>query len=585
MSQVVFVKTELLKPILLSFLLSFICLNVNGQNPDYESIAGKSYADRHLFLFYNFHTHYKVGTDSASYFQRVAKLAEVARRTRDKELELEAEFLKYIFLSSRDYPGYLPEMNSLLEKVDREQITQLQARVRQAIGFHYFYEKNNYGEAYFYINDSYPYLQKLSIEELPDKQELLYNIGYFNYMIGYDTKALMFLDKAEDLTNNYYKTLECNITHTKGLIYEQSGNYEKAMENFHAVYELAQSIKNDIWIRVAKNSIANVLIIQNQYDRALEFLNEYPELNANDSEETAVVVARKLMLLGKIYTAQEKWDKLSEVTPELKGLLTAINIPLMIKKEIYRLLAVDEEKKGNFREAYFYKDSALIITNDYFKIKNDLGLKQTLEKERIEELLKEKMKTEHQQKVTLITRISLLVILVLIIVLSIVIFIRQKEKFKKKRLEVEFELSESKAKLADLLSDLKSKDKEVQAYEHELERLYQNIDKDEGKINEKQKTLEALLSKPIMTDSKWLVFKRSFDRINPGYFEKLHKKIPNISPAEIRYMYLRKLNLTPKEIAYVLGISQSSIRQYKHRIRAKIELDSEENINQFLDSI
>src|SRR5690606_9961797 len=162
-------------------------------------------------------------------------------------------------------------------------------------------------------------------------------------------------------------------------------------------------------------------------------------------------------------------------------------------------------------------------------IKNDQGLKQTLEKERIEELLKEQMKTEHQQKVTLVTRISLVIILVLMIILSIIIFIRQKEKFKKKRLEVEFELNESKAKLADL----KSKDKEVQAYEDELEELYQNIDKDENQITETQKTLEALLSKPIMTDNKWLVFKRSFDRVNPGYFEKLHQQIPNISQAEI----------------------------------------------------
>lgn len=538
-----------------------------------------------MFLFDKFYLNHDLRADSAKYFQEVEKLSKVAEKAKDRELILETEFLKFNYLSSKNYTDYLKEIKEFLEEVDKSSITQLQARVRQAMGLHYFYEKNNYGEAYIYLNDSYSFLQKLSVEELPDKQELLYNIGYVNYMIGYDAKALKFLDEAEDLTNNYYSTLECNITNTKGLIYEQSGNYEKAMENFHAVYDLGKKIKNDIWMRVAKNSIANVLITQKKYDEALKFLNGYPELNANDSEETGVVVARKLMLLGKVYLVKEKWNQLSEITPELKNLLNLYKIPLRIRKEIYPLLAADEEKKGNFREAYFYKDSALILANDYFKLRNDQGLKQTLEKERIEELLKEQMKTEHQQRITLITRVSLLVILVLIIALSIVIFIRQKEKFKKKRLEVEFELSESKSKLADLLGDLKSKDKEVQAFEEELEQLYQNIDKDENQINEKQKTLEALLSKPIMTDNKWLIFKRSFDRVNPGYFEKLQTKIPQISPAEIRYMYFRKLNLSSKEIAYVLGISQGSIRQYKHRIRAKIELNPEQNIDQFLDNI
>lgn len=567
------------------FLLIFICLKTIGQDIDYKLIVSKSYGERQLFLFDKFYLNHELRADSAKYFQEIFKLSKIAHDAKDRELILETEFLRFNYLSSKNYPNYLKEVKEFLEEVDKSGITQMQARVRQAIGLHYFYEKSNYGEAYLYLNDSYFYLKKLSIKELPDKQELLYNIGYVNYMIGYDTKALKFLDEAESLTNDYYQTLECNITNTKGLIYEQSGNYEKAMENFHAVYKLAQNIKNDIWMRVAKNSIANVLITQKKYDEALKFLNGYPELNASNSEETGVVVSRKLMLLGKVYMLESKWDQLSTITSELKKFLQTINIPLRIRKEIYRLLAADEEKKGNYREAYFYKDSALTLANDYFKIRNDLGLKQTLEKERIEDLLKEQMKTEHQQRVALITRVSLLIMLVLIIVLSIVIFIRQKEKFKKKRLEVEFELSESKAKLADLLGDLKLKDKEVQAYEDELERLYQSIDKDETQISEKQKTLEALLSKPIMTDNKWLVFKRSFDRVNPDYFEKLQKAIPNISPAEIRYMYFRKLNLSPKEIAYVLGISQGSIRQYKHRIRAKIDIESHEKIDKFLDSI
>ncbi len=585
MQQIVSYKTKLLKPfVTFLFLLTFL-LNVKGQAVDYKSVAGKTYGERQLFLFNNFYGNQKLRADSTRYFQEVAKLSKVANQTHDEELMFEADFLKYNFLSSRNYANYLPEIKALLKKVDNKEITQLQARVRQAIGLHYYYEKNNFGEAYIYLTDSYDYIKELSLKELPDKQELLYNIGFLNYNIGYEFKALKYLEEAEVLENKYYLNLDCNIINTKGLIYEHSGDLDKALLNFSQVLEISKEIKNDIWVRVAKNNIAQVLLNQKKYDETLTFLNGYPNLKYSQSEETGVVETRRLVLLAKTYVAQNRWEELSKITEQLRRLNQTIDIPLRVKRNIYSLLSIDQKQKGNFELAYFYNDTAMVLNNKYYKLKSDEGLRQALEKERIEALLKEQIKTEHQKKITAITRISLLIILGLIIALSLVLFKRQKEIYKKRRQEVESELEDSKEKLTELLNDLKFKNKEVEAYENELEQLYQNFNKDDFQINEKQKTLEILLSKPIMTDSKWVVFKRAFDRIYTDYYLKLNNTIPTISPAEVRYMYLRKLNLTPKEIAFVLGISQASIRQYKHRIRNKIHLDSAQNLDEFLDNI
>lgn len=582
--QKVSLRTNLLKPYLILFIL-IVLKYAGAQTVDYKSITGKSYGERQLFLFNHFYSGTSFRQDSTKYFQEVGKLLAAARQVNDIELVYEAEFLRLNFLSSKKYPQYLSEAQQLLDKVDRQEITQLQARVRQAIGLHYLYEKDNFKEAYIYLTDSYPYLQKLSLNNLPDKQELLYNIAYVNYTIGYESKALKLLEEAEALENNYYPTLECNIKHTQGLIHEQNDNLNTAIDEFNKVLELSLQIKNTLWTRVAKNSIARVLLNQEKYEEALTYLTSPPELNTKESEEAIVVESRRLMLLGKVLIAQKRWEELSAITPTLKNLLTETKIPIRLRKEIYHVLAVNEEKKGNFKVGYFYKDSALTLANKYFKIKNDQGLKQTLEKERIEAVEKEKIYASHQRKIALITRTSLSVILLLIITGSALLFTKQKKKYKRKRKEVEDELTESKLKLNELLSDLKSKNKEVEAYEEELEKLHQNLYKDEDKISEKQKILETLLSKPMMTDSQWLVFKRAFDKVHPEYFMKLQKSIPNISQAETRYMYFRKLNLSPKEIAYTLGISQGSIRQYKHRIRSKININSEESLDHFLDNI
>lgn len=572
--------------LLLVFLTVHPIQSVHGQEFNFDSIAQKSYAEIHPFLFENFHkVPVIVDSDSVVYFQNVNKLADAAKRSNNQALLLESEFLKFLYLSSRNYPDYLSELLEFLKVVDDSKIEYLQARVRQAIGLYYFHYLNNYGKAFLYITESYPYFKNLTVKELPEKQELLYNIGYVYYNIGYAYKALNFLEEAEKLDNYYYPTLYCNIINTKGLIFKDRNEFQRAAQYFKQAIKAAKKNNHPQWERISMNNLAEVYITLNKYEEAQNLLNSPPFIKDENSEESCIMETNRLILLAKIWVIKEKWDELSAIVSKIKEFNQKFNFPLRIKTEIYPLLALDEKHKSNFEQAYMYSDTAMQLRVKYYELKSNEGLKLALEKERIDFMEDQNYQSKNQKKITWIITISLLIILALIVVISIILLKKQQGIYKKNREIVENKLSESKEKLEELLRDIKLKNKEVKAYEEEIQQLYSDIHKDVPRIHEREKTLEILLSKPIMTDSKWVVFKRAFDQVHPEYFKKLQGAIPGISPAEIRYMYLRKLKLTPHEITFVLGISQGSIRQYKHRIRAKINLDLKENLDDFLDSI
>ena len=558
-------------------------VNLQGQERNYQSLIGKTYGERQPFLFHHFYADDELRSDSIRYFNEVSKLLNLAEKNHDKELILECEFLKYNYLSSKNYKNYLPEMKAFLAKVDKSEIIQLQARTRQAIGLHYYYEKDDYKKAYIYLKESYSYIKKLNIKELPDKQELLYNIGFVNYNIGYDFKALEFLKEAEKLDNNYYPTLECNILNTEGLIHQREGNWEKALTNYQKTFELGRKINNATWIRVAKNNIARIFINQKKYPEAKELLKDFSEIDSIPAFEAGPIKARQLMLCGKIFVAENNWEALPELIENLKSLNREFKLPLNLKRDIYKLISMDSGHRGNFADAYFYSDSALEFATKYYRLKNDEGLKQAIEKERIESVEQEQLKASHQKILNDRTWILMFVILILIFILSAVLLKRQQKTYIRQKQEVESELHGAKEKLSELVSDLKSRNKELEAYEEELEKLYHNGK--ESQLTERKKTLEELLSKPIMTDAKWIVFKREFDKAHPEYHDELLTAIPSISPAEIRYMYLRKLRLSSKEISFILGISQGTIRQYKHRIKNKIGKECHVNFDEFLDNI
>jgi DNA-binding CsgD family transcriptional regulator len=102
---------------------------------------------------------------------------------------------------------------------------------------------------------------------------------------------------------------------------------------------------------------------------------------------------------------------------------------------------------------------------------------------------------------------------------------------------------------------------------------------------EQQKIINDLTHHTILTEDDWTKFKSLFEHIYPGFFSKLRQKAKDITLAEQRMAALTRLHLTAKEMASMLGISPDSVHKTKHRLRQRLQISTENSMDEFISGL
>lgn len=117
-----------------------------------------------------------------------------------------------------------------------------------------------------------------------------------------------------------------------------------------------------------------------------------------------------------------------------------------------------------------------------------------------------------------------------------------------------------------------------------LEQLRDEISK-ENSLNDREGNINRLLAATIVTEDDWKKFRQLFEKVYPGFFIRLKEKIPDLSPADIRMLALAKLQLTPKDMASMLGVSYDAVKKARQRLRRKINLPEEGTLEELVAMI
>lgn len=83
----------------------------------------------------------------------------------------------------------------------------------------------------------------------------------------------------------------------------------------------------------------------------------------------------------------------------------------------------------------------------------------------------------------------------------------------------------------------------------------------------------------------WEAFKREFVQYNPNYLEALKAEFPSLTASELRLCALIKTNLSLKETAEILGVSVTTVKMARYKLRKKFGLNRSDNLVDFLYSI
>ena len=99
------------------------------------------------------------------------------------------------------------------------------------------------------------------------------------------------------------------------------------------------------------------------------------------------------------------------------------------------------------------------------------------------------------------------------------------------------------------------------------------------------KPVFRMISDTEKSDEDWNRFALYFDEVHNNFLSILKSKYPQLSPTDLKLCAYLRMNLSSKEIAQLLNISLKGVEVSRYRLRKKLGLATEINLNDFLGKI
>jgi tetratricopeptide (TPR) repeat protein len=175
----------------------------------------------------------------------------------------------------------------------------------------------------------------------------------------------------------------------------------------------------------------------------------------------------------------------------------------------------------------------------------------------------------------------------LFISLLVLIFVVYRYKSKKRLAEVSLEASEKEKKfmtneLQDFSLHLVYRNDFLVELQHKLKALLKDAS-DENR--QKIKELRLQISQNLQSGHDAQMIEEKINEINSGFLFNLSEKFPHLTENDKNLCALVRMNLSSKEIASIKNISERSVITARYRLRQKLNLDSDQNLNDFLKQL
>lgn len=152
------------------------------------------------------------------------------------------------------------------------------------------------------------------------------------------------------------------------------------------------------------------------------------------------------------------------------------------------------------------------------------------------------------------------------------------EKLKTEKLKQEISLKDKE--LAAATMHLITKNGFIDHLRNNLNSITKKSKNQEVK-NEIQKVIKNI-EKNIAGDQDWEQFEIHFDQVHGDFMSRFKKEYSSLSPQEIKLSAYLRMNLSTKEIAYLMNISVRGVEIARYRLRKKLNLERSENLQEYI---
>jgi DNA-binding CsgD family transcriptional regulator len=413
--------------------------------------------------------------------------------------------------------------------------------------------------------------------------EMLWQVREYEKSIQYTKEAIIVLNTSVPPEKERYMVM-CN--NTIALSFHRMGQYDSAFFYYKTGLDLISRMKDkewgNIWTGIISGNMAQIDYIKGDYTTALPLFElDYNTSMANNVDNNAANslqwAARTNLALGN------KTLALKQVRESLAILLRWPK-PADFRENAYLTASEIFKAMEENDSAYYYANKYNLLHDSLERVIylssiniSQLRLSNQMNRYNIQNLQQEK-NAQLRQRNFIIAGILLLCIITLLLIN------RQRQKFKfksemahREKLRIEEEMESAKAQLKLFTKSIIEKTNLIEKLEKQVQN---NI-----MTQQEEELIEELSHQTILTEEDWLNFKTLFGKIYPQFFEKLIKQVNNITQAEQRMAALTMLHLTTKQMAVVLGISPNSVIKAKQRLRQRFNLETDQQVEEFVDSL
>lgn len=408
--------------------------------------------------------------------------------------------------------------------------------------------------------------------------EMMYRVKEYEKCKDYSLKWLSMMANTQIQSNKDYRM---NVFNTLALAYHRTGKYDSAMYYYNKA--LAETLTNPQpgWKGIISGNMGQVYYILKQYDTAIALLEKDYRIsmgykyfdNAANSLQWAARANAAIGNKGKALQQVREAMTLIQQMPD-DGYRQNIYYAAV---EVFKINGLDDSAvyySGLYQQLHDSLEKKIATSS--LAISN-LRLNEQKELYNIMRLQQDK-EAQKQQRNFIILGI------VLMAVISLLFVNRQRLrlKYRHDNLEKEKEIMETEVLAARQQMELFTQN--IIEKTSLIEKLEQQM-KDNNSSAGQQDTIAALSNLTILTEADWGKFKQLFEKMNPMFFQRLKTKVPDITAAEQRMAALTGLQLTTRQMASMQGISPDSVHKTRQRLRLRLGVSNDTNLEEFFGSV
>lgn len=418
---------------------------------------------------------------------------------------------------------------------------------------------NNYNLAYSY------YEEGLTMVEPTEREyfQILINKYRMHSMDGKNdivVHSLEQLRKSIEQSNVQDTGLLVAVYLNLGISYSESGDYNKGFEYCTYVLKTFDEIDNNsIAVGLYQNLGKHHLMFQ-QYDSAKHYLVKAQEIASRNNRPDQLVYVYGAFY--KIYAQLEDTD-------------SALYYLLQ-----YTMLNEQLTNNPQTMEVYHSYISMLLEAAQ----KNLLIAEQEL-------FIKRKQ---------VVQSIIMFITIMLVIVFFLILSIQKRRNMKQKAHIKEMENKDLSERLAQeqKIKELQNEKLELQLREttsfsllisynkHTLSDIWKHVQLLSGDHDaETISRLKKIIQSNLAVENDWEDFVMHFEQVHPRFFDNLQSRYPDLTQNDLKLCAYCRIGLSLKEVARILNISPDSVKKNRYRLRKKLLLKDDENLDDFIANL